>query len=62
MRFDHDYKDLANAITPHPGWREDGTVELMAAYQILDTLPLINIDGVTMDYPQAMRALKPVQK
>lgn len=58
LGLEYTYKDLQTSLQPHPGWREDGTVELMQTYTILDTLPLIAINGAVMDYPMAMKVLK----
>ncbi|MHC4199756.1 MAG: glutaredoxin domain-containing protein [Planctomycetota bacterium] len=54
--------DLQEAITPHAGWREDETVEIMAGYAMIDNhLPLIRIEGKFHSYPSAMRRLKSVE-
>ncbi len=51
--------DLDSAIETHEGWREDGSVEVLAAYTMLDNhVPVICIDGEYHDYPGAMRFLK----
>jgi hypothetical protein len=51
--------DLQALIKPHTGWREDGSVEILAAYAMIDNrLPVIRIDREFHDYPGAMRRLK----
>lgn len=50
--------DLAYHTAIHEGWREDGSVEAMAAHTQMDTLPLISIGDTFYDYPSAMRRLK----
>jgi glutaredoxin len=43
----------------HEGWREDGSVEVLAAYAMFDNhLPLIRIDGQYFDYAGAMSRLR----
>jgi len=50
--------DLSYYLELHEGWREDGSVEIMAAHATLDTLPLIRVDESFHDYPTAMKILK----
>jgi glutaredoxin len=50
--------ELTDFTQPHEGWRTDGSVELLACYSDIDTLPVVMIDGKAMSYPAAMRALK----
>jgi len=42
----------------HTGWRKDGSVEIVAFYYALGTLPVIQKDGELMSYPQLMKVLK----
>ncbi len=58
MGFEYNEHNLYYHIQHHEGWREDGSVEAMAAHTLLDTLPIFNVDGAFMDYPGAMRELK----
>lgn len=51
-------EELATAILPHDGWREDGTAELMAASVYYDTMPIIRIGEYCYNYPGAMKQLK----
>jgi len=62
MGFAYDERDLSYYIQPHEGWREDGSVEAMAAHTQMDTLPLIRINQEFHDYPSAMRTLKVLHK
>lgn len=58
MGFKYDEHNLTYHIEHHDGWREDGSVEAMAAHTLLDTLPIFRVEGEFMDYPGAMRELK----
>lgn len=58
MDLPYDEHDLGWHTTPHDGWRQDFTVELMTAYTLYNTLPLIRINDQVYDYPSAMRAIK----
>jgi len=65
MGLTYTTKDLQEASEVHEGWREDGTINLMAAMLLLtptgdpaDALPTIQINKEYFDYPQAMRELK----
>lgn len=55
--------DLQEIIAHHSGWREDGSIEVLAAYAMIDNrMPVIRIGGEFHDYPGAMRRLKAVKK
>jgi len=58
MGYTYEEHDLAYHTQPHEGWREDDSVDIMAAHSQLDTLPLIQVGADFHDYPSAMRALK----
>lgn len=58
MGVSFDSFEISEFTTLHEGWREDDTVEVMAAYSDVDTLPIITIDGRGMSYPAAMKQLK----
>ncbi len=62
MGFTYDERELSYYIEPHEGWREDGSVEAMAAHTLMDTLPLIRIGDDFHDYPSAMRTLKTLSR
>lgn len=44
----------------HPNWREDGSVEALAAYQYSPSLPLVSIDGVFYDADKAKTIIEQV--
>ena len=51
--------DMERFTEFHEGWRDDGSVDLIAAYAMFDShLPLIRIDGAYFDYPGAMGRLR----
>lgn len=58
MGLPYQEHDIQAYITPHEGWRTDGSTEVMAAHTLLDTLPIFRLDGEFCTYPQAMKALK----
>ena len=58
MGFPYEEHDLEYHVEPHDGWRDDGSVAVMAAHSMMDTLPLIQLDEDFHDYPSAMRKLK----
>lgn len=59
-RLGYDYKEhnLAYHIEHHENWRDDGSVDVMAAHTLLDTMPLLRVEQEVVDYPNAMRILK----
>jgi glutaredoxin len=55
-------KDLTATMSPHDGWRTDGSVEVQATYVLHgDHAPIIEIDGAYFNYSGAMRRLKDEQ-
>jgi hypothetical protein len=44
--------------SPGPDWRDTHLPAAMAHYQFTDTLPVIEIKGEMMSYPEAMRRVK----
>lgn len=58
LGLDFKYSEIEKHTTYHDGWTEDGSVEVMAAYSMYQTLPIICIDGNYVDYPTAMRIIK----
>lgn len=58
LGIDYEERNLEYHTQHHEGWREDGSVEAMAAHTLLDTLPLFRLDNDFHDYPSAMRTLK----
>jgi len=65
MGFEYTVEDLEKASEHHEGWRDDGTINLMAAMVLLtptgdpkDALPKIRIGKEYFDYSGAMKELK----
>lgn len=59
MGLAFEVRDLAQGLATHPGWREDGSVELLAASAMLNNaVPIVSIEGRYFDYAGAMRELK----
>ena len=50
--------NLADFTDLHDGWRTDRSCEIMAAYRMIDKMPVVQVDGRYLDYPSAMRHLK----
>lgn len=52
-------RNILAYVNDHEGWREDGSVEIRAAWAYIDEkLPLLFVDGQPMTYPEAMRLLR----
>jgi glutaredoxin len=62
MGLDFDEHELSYHIEPHEGWREDGSVAVMAAHTLMDTMPIIRVGEEFHDYPGAMRKLKQMRQ
>jgi len=45
----------------HEGWRTDRSIEVLAAYRLKETMPIIQIDGLFLSYPETMRHIKQKQ-
>ena len=62
MGYSYTVKELEAAIEPHEGWREDGTINLMAWLVMQgdpkEQLPTIQIDDEYFDYSGAMKRLR----
>jgi glutaredoxin len=58
MGLKYEALNLSDFTELHDGWREDNSCEVLAAYMLLDKLPVVEINGQYMDYPSAMRQLK----
>ena len=58
MGLEYEALNLGDFTELHDGWREDKSCEVLAAYMLLDKLPVVEINGQYMDYPSAMRQLK----
>lgn len=50
--------NMEEVSEPHPGWRTDGSVDVVAFYHAIGTLPVIKKDGKLMTYPELMKNLK----
>jgi glutaredoxin len=66
MGFSYDEKNLIDFITHHEGWREDGSVDLLAWCNLqgnpMHQLPTIRIDGEYYTMSAAMKRLKAILK
>jgi glutaredoxin len=58
MGLKYEALNLSDFTELHDGWREDRSCEVLAAYMLIDKLPLVQINDQYMDYPSAMRQLK----
>ena len=58
MGFKYEEHDLRYHTALHDNWRNDGSIELLAAHAEDDSLPLIRIGEKFHDYAGAMKALK----
>lgn len=62
MNIPFKFKEIQPFIDHHSGWRKDGSVDILAAYHMYDqTLPIISIDGLCFNYPEAMKFVKTKQ-
>jgi len=55
------FEQIAPYTDHHEGWRTDRSVEILAAYRMHETLPIIHIDGLFLTYPETMRYIKQKQ-
>lgn len=62
MGLSYEEHDLQYHVEHHDGWRNDDSVEVMAAHTLMDTLPLIRVGEQFHDYPSAMRTLKKMNR
>jgi glutaredoxin len=58
MGLRYEALNLGDFTELHDGWRDDNSCEVLAAYMLLDKMPILEINGQYMDYPSAMRQLK----
>jgi len=58
MGLKYEALNLGDFTELHDGWREDNSCEVLAAYMLIDKMPIVEINGQYMDYPSAMRQLK----
>jgi glutaredoxin len=62
MGFDYNEHNLHYHVTHHDGWREDGSIDVLAAYSEMNTLPLLKVGDEVLNYSGAMKALKSLRK
>lgn len=58
MGLPYNEHDLEYHVSLHDGWRHDGSTDVMTAHTMLDTLPILRVNGEFHDYPNAMKILK----
>jgi glutaredoxin len=58
MGLTYESFNLADYTEYHEGWRNDRSCEIMAAYRLLEKMPVVEVDGEYLDYPSAIRRLK----
>ena len=58
MGLEYQALNLSDYTELHDGWRTDRSCEILAAYRLIDKMPVVEIDGSYHDYPSAMRLLK----
>lgn len=58
LKVPYNYQNLEEISEFHKGWRTDGSVETVAFYHTIGTLPVVKKDGQYMTYPQLMKELK----
>ncbi len=58
LGLNYNEHNLEYHVSLHEGWRQDGSTDVMAAHNIMDTLPLFRVNGQFHDYPTAMRVIK----
>jgi glutaredoxin len=58
MGLAYESYNLSDYTEYHEGWRNDRSCEILAAYRLLEKMPVVEIDGEYLDYPSAMRRIK----
>ncbi len=58
MGIPYSSKNIADVAVLHDGWRDDKSCDVLAMHTLIDTLPVLLVDGVPMSYPQTMALLK----
>jgi len=59
MGVAYEYVDATEMMEPHDGWRDNESVELLAAYYLYYSLPLFRFDDEPIvDYSAAMAKCK----
>ncbi|MHC4872115.1 MAG: glutaredoxin family protein [Planctomycetota bacterium] len=62
MGLSYEEHDLAYHVSHHDGWRDDGSVDVLAAHAEMDTMPLLRVGESFLDYSGAMKVLKDMRK
>ena len=63
LGFPYTDVDINERIKFRPGWREDGSVELLAAFAMADNHPpVIRVGGEYHGYSKAMQVLKRIKR
>lgn len=64
FHIDHEEKPYQHYVTYHGGWRDDGSIDVVAArcFYGETAVPLIEHDGKFYDYPGFMKKLKKIKK
>lgn len=60
FKIEFEEKSYNNYVTFHDGWREDGSIDVMAArcFHGENAVPLISHNGTIYSYPGLVRTLK----
>ena len=58
FKIDFEERKAHDYIKWNKGWKENNSVNVMACYADIETLPIIEINGECMAYNQAMKLLK----
>ena len=62
LGFTYQEHSIEYHTTDHDSWRVDGSVDVLAAHAMLNSIPLFRIEGQFHDYPSAMRTLKRMKR
>ena len=58
MNLHYEEHDMEYHTTYHENWRDDDSVDVLAAHSDMNILPLLCVDGVFYDYPEAIKVIK----
>jgi glutaredoxin len=62
MGFEYREHDVSYHTKHHDGWRDDGSIDVLAAYSEMNTLPLLRVGEQILDYTAAMKVLKTLRR
>lgn len=62
MGYEYAEHNLQYHVEYHEGWRDDGSIEVLAAHAQTNSLPLIRVGDEVLDYAAAMKALKGLRR